>query len=253
MFKRNIFGQILWAKKLLISLFGWATHPTFNWVHKVRISGTENLKGLPKNNVLIVSNHQTYFAEVALMYHVLSAVKWGFRNKISNPVYLFNPIVNLYYVAARETMKANLLTKIFEFAGAITVQRTWREAGKDIKRQVNLKDYENIGLALQDGWVITFPQGTTKPFMQGRRGTSHIIKNFKPVVIPVNIDGFRRAFDKKGMRVKKEGSELSIRFLPPLEIDYEAKADVILKQIMEAIKQTEDFLQVDEIPEKEDQ
>ena len=66
-----------------------------------------------------------------------------------------------------------------------------------------MSDISNIGVALNDGWVITFPQGTTTPFKPGK-GTAHIIKEFKPVVIPIVIDGFRRSFDKKGIRIKKK-------------------------------------------------
>jgi hypothetical protein len=31
-----------------------------------------------------------------------------------------------------------------------------------LKKDVNPNDTENIKIALNDGWVITFPQGTTK-------------------------------------------------------------------------------------------
>lgn len=105
--------------------------------------------------------------------------------------------MNVYYIAARETMQAGLLTRIMAYAGAITVERTWREKGKDVHREVNLTDTENIGVALKDGWVITFPQGTTKPFKPIRKGTAHIIKQYKPIVIPVVIDGFRRSLIKR--------------------------------------------------------
>src|SRR5207302_4212265 len=63
-----------------------------------------------------------------------------------------------------------------------------------------------------DLWVITFPQGTTKPFAPGRRGTAYIIKHCKPIVIPVVIQGFWRAFNKKGLKFKKKGTLLSVTF-----------------------------------------
>ena len=44
----------------------------FNGFNKLKISGSENLVDLPKTNVLFVSNHQTYFADVAAMYHVFA-------------------------------------------------------------------------------------------------------------------------------------------------------------------------------------
>lgn len=56
------------------------------------------------------------------------------------------------------------MTKILAYAGSISIQRTWRADGQDVKRQVKMSDISNIGTALDDGWVITFPQGTTTPW-----------------------------------------------------------------------------------------
>jgi len=204
----------------------------------------EILQKLPDKQVLFVSNHQTYFADVILMYHAFSAAKWKFKRGIRNPLYLLAPKLNIYYVAASETMKSGLLPKIFAYAGAITVQRTWRESGKSIEREVNPKDPQNISKAIQSGWLVTFPQGTTKAFEKGRKGTAHIIKQNKPIVVPVNIDGFRRAFDKKGLKIKKPDTRLLMKFYEPLDIDYMADPDVILAQIMRAIKQTDEFIRV---------
>ena len=60
-------------------------------------------------------------------------------------------------------------------------------------------------------------------------------------MIPVVINGFRRAFDKKGLKIKKRGIEFSIRFKAPLNINYEESADAILAQIMDAIEQSDSF------------
>jgi 1-acyl-sn-glycerol-3-phosphate acyltransferase len=89
--------------------------------------------------------------------------------------------------------------------------------------------------------VITFPQGTTAPFAPGRKGTAHIIKLTRPVVIPVVINGFWRAFDKKGLKFKKKGSLLSVRFKEPLQIDYDASSEVILDTVMHAIEQSQEY------------
>jgi hypothetical protein len=202
------------------------------------------LRRLPDRQVLFVSNHQTYFADVILMYHAFSAAKWGLKRGIRNPLYLLAPKLNVYYVAAAETMRSGFLPKLFAYAGAITVQRTWREGGKSISREVNPKDQENISKALNSGWLVTFPQGTTKAFEKGRKGTAHIIKQNKPIVVPVTIDGFRRAFDKRGLKIKKPDSRLLMKFYEPLDIDYGADPEVILEQVMFAIKQTDEFLRV---------
>ena len=107
-------------------------------------------------------------------------------------------------------MKSNLIRRMFALSVAISVKRTWRREGTEVNRPRDENDTSKIDDALLKNWVITFPQGTTKPFAPGRKGTAHIIKNNKPVVIPVVISGFWRAFDKKGLRVKKRGSLLRI-------------------------------------------
>jgi 1-acyl-sn-glycerol-3-phosphate acyltransferase len=136
------------------------------------------------------------------------------------------------------------------YAGAITVERTWRSKGKDVKREVNKEDTDNIGVALKDGWVITFPQGTTKPFKPIRKGTAYIIKQHKPIVIPIVIDGFRRSFDKKGIRLKKRGILQSFQIKPALEFDYENDSiEDIVEKLEYAIEQHSSFLKV--IPQEE--
>jgi 1-acyl-sn-glycerol-3-phosphate acyltransferase len=245
---KNVFGQPIFFKYLLIQWAGVFTWPRFVWTHKSVVAGMEVLRKLPPENVLFVSNHQTYFADVSLMYHAFSSAKWGFLRGIRNPVYLLSPKLNVYYVAARETMESGFIPRLFALAGAITVKRTWREAGKEIQREVDPKDTENIGMALTSGWLVTFPQGTTKAFEKGRKGTAHIIKQYKPVVVPVTIDGFRRAFDKKGLAIKTTDQRLLMKFYEPLHIDYDAPAENILEQVMHAIRQSEDFMRVPPAP-----
>ena len=160
--KRDAFGKFIFIKKFLISFIGALTYPRFKWLHRIKVEGTENLKDLPSRNVLFVSNHQTYFADVIAMLHVFNSVKWKFRNKLGAPVYLLAPKHNNYFIAAEETMKAGWIPKLFAYAGSVSIKRTFREKGKDINRPVKMEDISKIGLALNDGWVITFPQGTTK-------------------------------------------------------------------------------------------
>lgn len=231
-------------KRLIISIFGMITWPRFVWTNKSVIAGMDILQDLPGKNVLFVSNHQTYFADVIMMYHAFSAAKWRMKRGIRNPVYLLSPKTNVFYIAASETMKTGFLPKIFAYAGAITVERTWRSGGKTVDRDLNPKDPENISLALQNGWLITFPQGTTKPFVEGRKGTAHIIRENRPIVVPVNIEGFRRAFDKKGLKIKKRDTRLLMKFYPPLSINYDLPASDILETVMKAIKQTPEFMRV---------
>ena len=245
MFKKNPFGHYLILKKWLIRYLGFMTHRRYRGFNQLHIEGSEIIKNLPEKNVLFISNHQTYFADVVAMFHVFNASLSGRIDSIKNVGYLWNPKLNMYYVAAKETMRAGLLPRIMAYAGSVSIERTWRDNGQEINRQVKMSDITNIGTALDDGWVITFPQGTTKPFKPVRKGTAHIIKRYKPVVIPIVIDGFRRSFDKKGLMIKKKGILQSMIIKEPLKIDYDNDSvDSILEEIQYAIEQHPSFLKV---------
>lgn len=250
LFKRNPFGHILFVKKWIIRILGVLSHRRFNKFNKLIIEGSEVIKSLPENKVLFVSNHQTYFADVTAMIHVFNASLSGRVDSIKNVGYLWQPKMNIYFVAAKETMRSGLFPRILAYAGSVSIDRTWRAKGEQVNRQVKMSDISNIGKALDDGWVITFPQGTTTPYKPIRRGTAHIIKKYKPIVIPIVIDGFRRSFDKKGIRIKKKNILQSMEIKKPLEIDYDNDSiENIVKKIEYAIEQHPSFLKV--LSEKE--
>ena len=245
LFKKNIFGQYLFIKKWIIRIIGSLSHRRYHGYNELQIEGSDILRNLPESNVLFISNHQTYFADVVAMFHVFNAALSGRDDNIKNVGYLWNPKLNLYYVAAKETMKSGFLPKIFAYAGSISIERTWRASGEDVNRQVKMSDISNINKALNDGWVITFPQGTTTPFKPIRKGTAHIIKRYKPIVVPIVIDGFRRSFDKKGIRIKKKNILQAMEIKAPLEIDYDIESiDQIVEKIEYAIEQHPSFLKV---------
>ena len=250
MLKKNPFGHYLILKKWLIRYLGFMSHRRYRGFNQLHIEGSEIIKNLSEKNVLFISNHQTYFADVVAMFHVFNASLSGRIDNIKNVGYLWSPKLNIYYVAAKETMRAGLLPRILAYAGSVSIERTWRESGKEVKRQVKMSDISNIGLALNDGWVITFPQGTTKPFKPVRKGTAHIIKHYKPIVVPIVIDGFRRSFDKKGLMIKKRGILQSMIIKEPLDFDYENDSvENIMEKIEYAIEQHPSFLKV--IPKQE--
>lgn len=250
LFKKNPFGHILFVKLWIIRILGALSHRRFKGFNELKIEGSEIIKNLPETNVLFVSNHQTYFADVVSMFHVFNASLSGRTDSIKNVGYLWRPKLNVYFVAAKETMKDGLLPKIMAYGGAVSIERTWRAEGQNVNRQVKMSDVSNISKALDDGWLITFPQGTTKPWRPIRRGTAHIIKKNKPIVVPIVIDGFRRSFDKKGLRIKKRGILQSFIIKPPLEIDYENESvEDIVEKLQFAIEQHPSLLNV--IPKSE--
>jgi 1-acyl-sn-glycerol-3-phosphate acyltransferase len=224
---------------------GAVTHSRYRKFNELSIEGSEILRMLPAKRVLFVSNHQTYFADVIAMYHVFNAALTGRDDSIKNVFYLYQPKLNLYYIAAKETMKKSLLTKLLAYAGSISIERTWRASGKEVQRQVKMSDISNIGVAVNDGWVITFPQGTTKAWAPLRKGTAHIIKTYKPIVVPVVIDGFRRSFDKKGLYIKKKEVLQTMKVKAPLLLDFE-NMDVndIMDELAFAIEQHPSLIKV---------
>ncbi len=249
-FKKNPFGHILFIKKWLIRILGVVSHGRYRRFNKLQIEGSEIIRDLPESNILFVSNHQTYFADVAAMLHVFNAALKGRVDSLKNVGYIWHPKLNIYYVAAAETMKSGLLPKIFAYTGSISIDRTWRSAGKNVNRQVKMSDISNIRKALDDGRVITFPQGTTKPFKPIRRGTAHLIKTYKPIVIPIVIDGFRRSFDKKGLMIKKRNVLQSMVIKKPMEIDYENDTvEEIVRKVEFEIEQNKSFLKVVSVKE----
>ncbi|WP_052273365.1 lysophospholipid acyltransferase family protein [Flavihumibacter solisilvae] len=234
--------QIRLVRKLVYAIVGVISYPGLVIINRIRITGTEHIEKLPRKNVLFVSNHQTYFADVITFLHIFCAVKWRKSNRLGIPYYLLNPFTNVHYVAAEETMRGSWVSKFFILAGGLTVKRTWRQGATEVRRGLDPSDTRKIERALSNSWVITFPQGTTKPFAPGRKGTALIIKKNRPIVIPVVINGFWRAFTKRGLSFKKKGSLLTVNFKEPLHIDYDAPTEVILEQLMDSIEQSRKYM-----------
>ncbi|MFT5185689.1 MAG: 1-acyl-sn-glycerol-3-phosphate acyltransferase, partial [Flavobacteriales bacterium] len=228
-------------KRIAIRVFGSLSYPGFMWANKSLVKGAEKLGALQDRNVLFVANHQTYFADVACMLHVMHGALNGYPNNLKRPGFLNPWKHSIYYVAAEETMKSGFLPKMLAYSGAVTIKRSWRKDGENVKRDVDPNDVGQVLTALTDGWVISFPQGTTSPFVQGRKGTAHIIKQQEPLVIPIVIDGFRRAFDKRGLLYKKKGVELRVTIKDPVDINYSQSVEEIMDVVMNSIEQSPEY------------
>jgi 1-acyl-sn-glycerol-3-phosphate acyltransferase len=236
------FKHSRFVKATVYTLVGSFSYPGLAMINKMKIKGMENLHRLPKQNVLFVSNHQTYFADVIAFLHVFCAVSWGKKKRLGVPFYLLWPYTKVMFVSAEETMKKNWVGRLFSLAGSIWVKRTWVAEDKVVRKGLDPSDTRKIAKALEKNWVITFPQGTTQPFVPGRKGTAFIIKYTRPLVIPVVIEGFSTAFDKKGMKLKKKGTQLTITFKDPLPVNYDDSTENILAQVMDAIEQSKKFM-----------
>ena len=107
LFKRNPFGHILIIKKWIIRIFGVISHGRYRRFNSLHIEGSKIIRNLPHNNVLFVANHQTYFADVAAMFHVFNAALKGRVDTIKNVGYIWNPKLNIYYIARRCELERN--------------------------------------------------------------------------------------------------------------------------------------------------
>lgn len=221
--KKNIFGQTILIKRLIIAIVGLITHRTFR-SKRFLIIGSQNLINIPEKNVLFVSNHQTYFYDVIAMLHVFNSSAKGKIDTVKKPKYLLSPKTNLYYIASFETMKKSFTTKLLTYAGAVLVQRSWRESGEDVNREIRAEDPDNIKLALKDGWVITFPRGTTDNSKPVRKGTAYIIKENNPTIIPIKISGFNEVFQRNGLKVINRKLPFSIEICEPISDDVYSKS-----------------------------
>jgi len=241
-FKKDPFGYNIFVKDLLIKTLGLLSYRRFRGINNLKISGSEIIKKLPKKNVLFIANHHTYFLDVTAMIHVFNASLNNRKNSLKNISYLKKLKSNIYFIAEKETMTKGFFTKILAYTGAILISRTWKSKGKSINRPINTKDIEKINKALEDGWLITFPQGTTKNWAPIRKGTAYIIKKNKPIIIPITIKGFRNAFDKTGLKLIKRGSELSLTIKNPLKVDFKKESiEQITEKISMAIEQHDSF------------
>ena len=234
--KKNIFGQTIFLKRFIIGLIGLITHRTFR-SKKFLIKGSKNLVNLPDSNVLFISNHQTYFYDVIAMLHVFNSTVKGRIDSVKRPKYLISPKTNLYYIASKETMKKSSITKLLTYAGAVLVQRSWRDSGESVTRNIRSEDPDNIRLALNDGWVITFPRGTTDNSKPIRKGTAFIIKSNSPLVVPIKINNFNKVFQRNGLKVINRKKEFSIEIMKPLSKNiYKKSIGEITKDLDKIIK-----------------
>lgn len=198
-----------WIRHGMILSFGMAfTIPYFRLFNKVHVEGDDLLEALPHRNVVFLSNHQSYFMEAFAFFDVVY-LKHGFD--LEDPFLRFS--------AAEETMKKNLLTVLFTKAGGVTFRRSFREGGKEVNRPVDLEGVARLEEAIEKGWLLHFPAGTTQPGAPLRRGIAQILHRTKAVAVPVRVDGFRRLLLHRQLPGKLF-RKCSIRIHRPLDLGH---------------------------------
>jgi 1-acyl-sn-glycerol-3-phosphate acyltransferase len=192
-------GMILAIGNLLTPVY-------FRWLNSVTAEGSDLLKSLPRKNVVFLSNHQTYFTEAIAFYDLLYIV---LGLPYEDP--------HLRFSAATETMKKNLLTKVLTYAGGVTFRRSFREAGREVNRPVDLEGVSKIEEAIATGWLLHFPTGTTQKDAPIRPGIAQLLHRTKPIAVPVRVDGFRDLLLHKQFP-GRTGKKATIRIFPPMDL-----------------------------------
>lgn len=114
-------------------------------------------------------------------------------------------------------MKKNLLTAVMNLAGGVTFKRSFRDAGVDVQRGVDLDGVSRVQASIRDGWLLHFPAGTTKKGAPLRAGVARLLHQTRAVAVPVRVDGFRRLLLHKQMPGKLFKS-LSVRLHPKMDL-----------------------------------
>ena len=83
--QKDPFGHYIFLKRWLIQILGTLSHRRYQGFNSLKIEGSEIIRKLPEKNILFVSNHQTYFADVTAMLHVFLASLAG---RVDNLNYL---------------------------------------------------------------------------------------------------------------------------------------------------------------------
>lgn len=208
---------------------GVANWIRFSLLNRITFTGREHLAGLPPTGVLLVANHLTYYIDVFAIHHAIA-------DERCSPFGGFRANLDCGFIAAFETLhERGLIPRLFKYCGAVLVRRSWREGEREVKRPIDPADLERIGKALGRGWLITFPQGTTAPGAPVRKGTAHLIRAHRPIVVPVRVEGFDRAFDRRGLRRIGRNVPLAVHFGAPLDIRPDDSVERVIEILSTAI------------------
>lgn len=191
---------------MILSIGNLATPVYFRWLNTLKAEGDDLLKTLPRKNVVFLSNHQTYFTEAIAFYDLFYIVH---DMPYEDP--------HLRFSAATETMKKNLLTQILTYAGGVTFRRSFREAGKEVNRPVDLEGVGKIEEAIATGWLLHFPTGTTQKNAPIRPGIAQLLHRTKPIAVPMRVDGFQELLLHKQFP-GRTGKQATIRLFPPMDL-----------------------------------
>jgi 1-acyl-sn-glycerol-3-phosphate acyltransferase len=168
-----------WWGRAFVRLGGW----------RFRVEGMENL---PSGGAVLVANHQS-IVDIPMLLSAFPRPVW--------------------FLAKRELGEIPLFGKAMAAAGNLFIAR---DDPRDAVRMLR-----DVGARLRDGQlVVVFPEGTRSvdgSIGEFRPGAFYLAQKSGAPVVPVYIDGGRRALPKGALRVRP--ADLFVRVLPPLSPD----------------------------------
>lgn len=185
---------------------------------------------LPEENVLIIMNHTTYYMEaVAILLHL-----WKEAGNINDVKHKFNPVVEFNSLKKKGANPwREFVNGVARGMGMIYVRReNDKKIHGDGRKMYNENAFQEIFDTLDKGWVIFFPQGTTKKTAPLKPGILKIIKEKNPHLLLIKTSNFRECFGKKGVFPKKS---------------FNGKLGLDVKKIIENPREREPYVLLEEI------
>ena len=216
------------VRRSIFAVLGAATAAPFGALNRFRVQGRSHLDGLPRTNVLFLANHLTYFFDVIALHHAIASGRASHLTGLRSPA-------GLSFIAARETMQSGALPRMFAMGGAVLVKRTWKEGAERVHRPADPDDVRRIGEALRGGWLISFPQGTTRAGAPVRRSAALLALEHRPIIVPTRLTGFDRAFERAGVTLRSTGHDLGVRFGAPFQVTGDESPDALTAHIAAAL------------------
>lgn len=172
---------------------------------RLEVKNKELIQELPNENVLVVMNHTTYYMEaVAFMFHLWK--EEGNTKTLSNK---FNPVVEFNSLKKKGANPwREFVNGVARKMGMIYVRRqNDKKVNGDGRKQYNDTAFDEIYSTLDKGWVLFFPQGTTKKNAPLKPGILKIIQKKNPTIILIKTSNFAEVYGKKGVFPQKESKE----------------------------------------------
>ena len=115
------FKYIKVIRSVVYGTVGMITYPGLVMFNKIRIEGTEHLRKLPRHNVLFVSNHQTYFADVIASYFLCGKMEKAEQARVA--ILFIEPLYQCIFCCSGRNHEWIMDQSFFQNGGCINCKK----------------------------------------------------------------------------------------------------------------------------------